>query len=64
MKIIQDLETYRLENRLSQQKIAEMLGVSFATVNRWLNGRTKPNKIQEHHINKLLRALNNNRRNQ
>lgn len=55
MKIIKDLEKYRLENRLSQEKIADMLGVSFATVNRWFNDKTQPNKIQRYHIEKLLK---------
>jgi transcriptional regulator with XRE-family HTH domain len=55
MDLIKKLEIYRLENRISQQKLAEMLGVSFATVNRWFNGKTKPNKIQEYHIKKLLK---------
>ena len=52
--IIQQLEMYRLENRISQEKLAEMLGVAFVTVNRWLNGRTKPSKIQAYQIEKLL----------
>jgi len=53
-ELIKSLETYRLENRISQQCLAKMLGVSFATVNRWLNGRYEPNKIQSYHIKKLL----------
>ncbi len=55
MDLVRRLENYRLENKVSQQRIAEMLGVSFSTVNRWLNGRSKPNKIQAYHIEKLLR---------
>ncbi|MDP8217299.1 MAG: helix-turn-helix transcriptional regulator [Candidatus Theseobacter exili] len=55
MNILERLELYRLENRVSQKKLAGMLGVSFATVNRWFNGRTKPNKIQTFHIEKLLK---------
>jgi transcriptional regulator with XRE-family HTH domain len=54
MKILKELETYRLENRISQQELAEKLGVAFSTVNRWLNGKAKPNKIQSYHIKKLL----------
>jgi len=55
MDLVRRLEKYRLENKVSQQRIAEMLGVSFSTVNRWLNGKSKPNKIQAYHIEKLLR---------
>ena len=42
MKLIVLLETYRLENKLIQQ-LAENLDVSFATVNRWFNGKAKQN---------------------
>jgi len=56
MELIQKLDTYRLENRISQQSLAAKLGVSFVTVNRWFNAKTKPNKIQQYHIEKFLRA--------
>lgn len=56
MDIIEKLETYRLENKISQQQLAETLGVAFSTVNRWLNGKTKPNKIQQYHIEKFLKG--------
>ena len=56
MNIIKQLEIYRLEHKISQEKLAKMLGVHFSTVNRWFIGHTKPNKIQEYHINKFLRG--------
>ena len=52
--LIAKLEEYRLENRITQQQLADMLGVAFVTVSRWLNGHTRPNKIQEYHIRKLI----------
>lgn len=55
MDLIKKLEEYRLKNRITQERLAEMLGVSFATVNRWFNGKTKPLKIQEYHIKKMLK---------
>ena len=55
MEIIKRLEIYRLENKISQQDLSEKLGVAFSTVNRWLNGKSKPNKIQSYHIEKLLK---------
>lgn len=55
MELVQKLETYRLENKISQQLLAAKLGVSFVTVNRWFNGKSKPNKIQSYHIEKLLK---------
>jgi transcriptional regulator with XRE-family HTH domain len=54
MDSIKRLETYRLENKITQQKLAQMLGVSFCTINRWLTGKFKPNKIQSYHIEKFL----------
>lgn len=55
MDLIKKLEIYRLENKISQEELAEKLGVAFSTVNRWLNGKAKPNKIQSYHIEKLLK---------
>ena len=54
--LIGQLEEYRLENRISQVELAEILQVTHATVSRWLNGHTRPSKIQAHHIKKLLSA--------
>ena len=54
VNLIEQLETYRLENKISQEELARKLDVAFSTVNRWLNGKAKPNKIQMYHIQKLL----------
>lgn len=54
--LIAKLEKYRLENRITQQELAELLDVAFVTVSRWLNGHTLPNKIQTYHIEKLLKS--------
>ncbi len=49
MKNDQDLATLLKEVRkqlaLSQEDLARELGVSFATVNRWENGKSKPSKL-------------------
>ena len=57
--LIKKLEKYRLVNRISQERLAEKLKVSFTTVNRWLNGKTEPNMIQSYHIKKLLEKRGN-----
>ena len=54
MDIVKKLETYRLEHRISKEDLARRLDVAFSTVNRWLNGKSKPNKIQTYHITKLI----------
>jgi len=56
MDIIEQLELYRLENRITQVELAKGIGVNFSTVSRWLNGKTKPNKIQQYHIEKYLQG--------
>jgi DNA-binding transcriptional regulator YiaG len=54
IELLEKLELYRLENKISQIKLAQRLGVATNTVNRWFTGRNKPNKIQTFHIKKLL----------
>ena len=54
MDIVKELENYRLEKKIPQEEIAKKLGVAFSTVNRWFNRKSKPNKIQSYHIEKLL----------
>ena len=52
--LIKKLEQYRLKNRIPQQQLADEIGVVFSTVSRWLTGKTKPNKIQQYHIERFL----------
>ena len=54
--LINQLNTYRLERKLSQPQLAKKLGVTFQTVNRWLNRHMKPGQIHEYHIRKLLKT--------
>ena len=37
----------RQEMGMSQEELARALNVSFATVNRWENGKTHPNKLTQ-----------------
>jgi len=60
--LIDGLNTYRLERRLTQAQLALKLGVTFQTVNRWLNRHMKPGPIQEHHIRKLIQRRKNTAR--
>ena len=39
---------------LSQEDLARELGVSFATVNRWENGRGTPSPLAMRHIEELM----------
>jgi DNA-binding transcriptional regulator YiaG len=39
------VKAVRAALNLSQEELAHALGVSFATVNRWENGKTRPSKM-------------------
>jgi transcriptional regulator with XRE-family HTH domain len=49
----------RLRERLglTQEKFAAKLGVTFPTINRWENGRTKPSPLARRRIEELLRSM-------
>src|SRR5215210_7770640 len=54
MTIDQELRTLRDALNLSQEQLAARLGVSFATVNRWETGKSKPQREQREKIQKLI----------
>ena len=39
------VKAVRAALKLSQEELAHAIGVSFATVNRWENGKTAPSKM-------------------
>ena len=41
----EQVKNIRLQLGYSQNKLAQALGVSFATVNRWENSKTTPSKL-------------------
>jgi putative transcriptional regulator len=43
--------------KLTQVKLATMLGVSFHTINRWENGRTQPSPLAMKQIKELLQQM-------
>ncbi len=45
---------------LSQEELAHALGVSFATVNRWENGKTVPSKLALRQFDQLCAEKNIN----
>ena len=54
--LIKKLDQYRLEHRITQQQIADEIGVVFSTVSRWFSGKTNPNRIQRYHIEKFMKG--------
>lgn len=54
--IMQDLiKKIRLHMNMNQTEFAELLNVTFATVNRWENGRALPNKLAQDKIYDLCK---------
>ena len=53
--LIEQLETHRLKNKISLQRLAKILDVNYTTIYRWISDKTYPNKIQEYHIKELLK---------
>jgi len=47
----------RLSLNLTQENFAHEIGVTFATVNRWENGRTTPNKVAQKVLHQMERKL-------
>ncbi len=52
--LLRKLEKYRLDHGLSQTALAKKLGVSFQTINRWINGHVRPNRLQIEKIRNFL----------
>lgn len=51
------LRELRQRLELTQQKLASRLGVSFPTINRWENGRSRPSPLARQRIEQLLRGM-------
>lgn len=56
-QIAQHVLEIRREMNLTQEQFAEKLGVSFPTVNRWENKKTKPSPLAIQKLQKLLSVL-------
>ena len=53
--IAEELKKLRQQQGWSQEDLARTLGVSFATVNRWENGKTQPSHLAFEKINKIIK---------
>ena len=51
--IAEELKKLRQQQGWSQEYLARTLGVSFATVNRWENGKTKPSRLAQEKIKQV-----------
>ena len=51
MDFPKEIKRIRQRSFLTQQEFANVIGVSFSTVNRWESGRSKPNRKAMKSIN-------------
>ena len=56
-----ELKRIRQLHGWSQEDFARELGVSFATVNRWENGKTKPSRLAQDRIKQIAKKTHNER---
>lgn len=47
VNFLQTVKEVRRQLQIPQEELAHALGVSFATVNRWENGKTMPSKLAQ-----------------
>ena len=47
----------RSQLAISQEDLARKLGVSFATVNRWENGQSKPSKLAKAQLDSFCKRM-------
>lgn len=53
------VKALREQLALSQEDLAKALGVSFATVNRWENGKTQPSKLAKNQFERFYQEQEN-----
>jgi len=54
------IRVLRARTGLTQEKFAAKLGVTFPSINRWENGKTKPSPLAMQKIEEFLRNLGKN----
>ncbi len=52
------IQSLRTRLQLSQERFARTLGVSFATVNRWETGKTRPSQLSKKMLRMLEKEMN------
>ena len=55
----EQVKAVRTALNLSQEELAHALGVSFATVNRWENGKTNPSKLAQRQFEQFCKVKKN-----
>jgi transcriptional regulator with XRE-family HTH domain len=58
MEIKDKILKVRMQLNLSQEALAEELGVAFATVNRWEKGHREPSILTKHRFDEFCKKNN------
>ncbi len=58
--IAEFLRSIRKHLKLSQEKFASRLGITFPTISRWENSRAKPSPLGWEQVRKLVEEINQN----
>ena len=58
MKFKSEIRKFRNVHKMTQQDFANLVGVSFVSVNRWESGRAKPHPIIEKDILSKMEEYN------
>lgn len=56
------IKEIRSQLGLSQEELAHALGVSFASINRWENGKSSPSKLARAQFEAFCRKMTNQRK--
>ena len=51
------IRALRLETKLTQEQFAAQLGVTYSSVNRWENGRSKPSPLAMQKVEGMLEDM-------
>jgi DNA-binding transcriptional regulator YiaG len=57
---VYDVRELRHRLGMTQERLAQYMGVSFATINRWERGRSKPSPLAMQRLRDLERMLTEN----
>lgn len=55
----QEIKEIRVKMGVSQERFAQMIGVSFGTINRWERGSSKPSPLALEKIKSLTKPIKN-----
>lgn len=58
MSLQEEIKNMRMKSLMSQDELAKALEVSVGTINRWENGKTKPNITAMKHIKQFCHENN------